>query len=180
MNIMKVSEGSFWYFGFGSNLLKQRIKLKNPSAVFITNAKLNGYRLSFSSKDYNPHTCVWHGGGATLIEDPDSFVWGCVWKLKNEDIKNLDKQEYTYEPITVEVVSPQNEVYICRSYHKDLDDKLDNRPSPQYKDIVLRGAEQNQLPEDYIDMIRNVEDNGFSGQLELYDEIISQIKHADA
>lgn len=35
-----ITKETFLYFGFGSNLLRQRIKLMNPSAVFKTTAKL--------------------------------------------------------------------------------------------------------------------------------------------
>ena len=37
------SEGDhFYYFAFGSNLLRERVSINSPSAVFVTTAKLEG------------------------------------------------------------------------------------------------------------------------------------------
>ena len=38
---------TFLYFGYGSNLLTERIHYQNPSAKAIGNAKLDDYKLEF-------------------------------------------------------------------------------------------------------------------------------------
>lgn len=45
---------TFLYFGYGSNLLTERIHFQNPSAKAIGNAKLDDYKLEFrlTSKVY--------------------------------------------------------------------------------------------------------------------------------
>jgi hypothetical protein len=53
MNILKsvitmsCRTDSFLYFAYGSNLLTERIHVKNPSAVAVSAARLDGYALTF-------------------------------------------------------------------------------------------------------------------------------------
>ena len=42
------SSNHFLYFAFGSNLLTERIHIKNPSAKFKCVAKLDRYKLAFN------------------------------------------------------------------------------------------------------------------------------------
>ena len=54
---------TFYYFAYGSNLLKDRIQLMNTSATFQTIGRLDGYQLDFDLKnDY------WHGCVANIVE----------------------------------------------------------------------------------------------------------------
>ena len=45
-------------------------------------------------------------------------------------------------------------------------------PSPHYKDIIIRGAQQNQLPENYLHFLKSIRDNGFQGDLTVYNDVI--------
>jgi len=47
MSLELVNE--FNYFAFGSNLLRERVRLNSPSANFVAAACLDGYRLGFGS-----------------------------------------------------------------------------------------------------------------------------------
>lgn len=42
------SDGSFYYFAYGSNLLTERIRLMNPSAEFVSVGKVSDFALSFA------------------------------------------------------------------------------------------------------------------------------------
>ncbi len=63
------SERTFLYFAYGSNLLKERIRINNTSAVFKTVGRLDGYHLDFDRK-----TTMWHGCAATIIEDKGTIL----------------------------------------------------------------------------------------------------------
>jgi len=45
---MESEESHFFYFGYGSNLSTDRIRVNNPSAVAVGPALLNGYKLDFN------------------------------------------------------------------------------------------------------------------------------------
>ena len=41
----------------------------------------------------------------------------------------------------------------------------DKRPSGVYKDVIVRGAKEHNLPACYVDMLERVEDNGYRGDV---------------
>ena len=110
---------TFLYFAYGSNLLKERLQLRNPSALIhcvatlkvtsprpaspITTSSLlracfffQDYRLVFGN--YNGLASErWHGGVATIEPNPGEEVWGVVWKMSITDLESLD--EYCFIPI---------------------------------------------------------------------------------
>ncbi|XP_075160153.1 gamma-glutamylcyclotransferase-like isoform X1 [Haematobia irritans] len=79
---------SFYYFGFGSNLLAKRLHIENPTADRIGPGKLQNYRL-----DFHTVTDRWFGAGATIVPSKGDHVWGAIWKLEGCDMKHLDNQK---------------------------------------------------------------------------------------
>ncbi|XP_042222221.1 gamma-glutamylcyclotransferase-like [Homarus americanus] len=79
------SRNCFLYFAYGSNLLKERIHINNPSAKMIDIGKLWGYRL-----DFNYFSQRWQGSAATIVEDPGNHLYGVLWEIGNEDMAKLD------------------------------------------------------------------------------------------
>ena len=106
---MTSNTGKFLYFAFGSNLLAERIHIKNPSAVFKTVGKVKGYKL-----DFGYFSQRWQGGAATITEDPDSIVYGIIWELNQEHQETLDKQE------SVPTVYRRIQVEVCRYSFRKL------------------------------------------------------------
>ena len=56
---------------------------------------------------------------------------------------------------------------ICRTYSLLKRDSDDVRPSPQYKDVILKGAAQNNLPKEYIEKLIDIETNGYTGEVQI-------------
>lgn len=92
--------------------------------------------------------------------------------MANKDIMSLDKQEGVdmgfYSPIEV-TVETETGPLLCRTY------KMNNlrpcAPSPQYKEVICLGAQQNGLPADYINKLQAVEMNNYTGPSVLLDDI---------
>lgn len=109
---------TFLYFAYGSNLLKERLQLKNPSAIVhcVASLKVTSTRRiwrraasprTFSSVSYTylifqDYKLVfgnynglasdrWHGGVATIEHSPGDEVWGVVWKMNISDLESLDE-----------------------------------------------------------------------------------------
>ncbi|KAL3859726.1 hypothetical protein ACJMK2_009927 [Sinanodonta woodiana] len=169
--------GKFLYFAYGSNLLKERLQMLNPSAEFVTVAKLQDYALEFRTYGNDPMESRWKGAPASIYQSLGACVWGCVWELRNEHKKTLDRQEgvhaHIYKPFEVNVISQHGQPLHCRTYMLNRScDEFDARPSPQYLDIIIRGAEQNQLPADYIAKLKAVEHNSYQGTVDIYNQIL--------
>jgi gamma-glutamylcyclotransferase len=113
----------FYYFAFGSNLLTKRIHVQNKSAVRVSNGILKNFKLEFGDFDLDKRifSPIWQGSPATIIQEQDSHVCGVVWKINNEDLKSLDKQEgvdnQIYKPLEVQIfVEKLQKTITCRTY----------------------------------------------------------------
>ncbi|XP_006635599.2 gamma-glutamylcyclotransferase-like [Lepisosteus oculatus] len=169
------NNGYFLYFAYGSNLLKERLHLKNPSAVFLCKGRLKNYALKFGLKKEAENN-RWHGGLATIQESRGDEVWGAVWKIGTIHLHSLDEQELVslqvYSPVEVKVEAEGGEL-LCRSYQ--MNDFEICLTSPQYKQVVCSGARQSGLPDDYINMLDSVETNTYDGATVL-DDIRESLK----
>lgn len=154
----------FYYFAYGSNLLKERLHVMNPTAEFVEVGFIQGYSLGF----YGTST-LWHGSYATVYKtSPDAKVFGCVWRLKMEDSQSLDLQEIGYRRIDVDVhvAHEPRDIIKCRTYEiLDIDRFIPGKdlPSPHYKHVIVSGAIEHRLPEEYIKQLKAIPDNGYVG-----------------
>ena len=78
-----------------------------------------------------------------------------------------------YRPIVVQVKDNSNNLYDCRTYQ--LISKSIGSPSPQYKDVIVRGAKQHQLPLEYIEKLTAICDNGNIEEVSIYNELMEII-----
>lgn len=85
------------------------------------------------------------------------------------------RQEGIYKALNVDVISEDRSPLTCRTYLLEpttVPSDWDMRPSPQYMDIIIRGAIQSNLPEEYISQLKNIEHNNYSGSVKVYDEVL--------
>ncbi|XP_072507175.1 gamma-glutamylcyclotransferase [Notamacropus eugenii] len=162
----------FLYFAYGSNLLKERLRLHNPSAEFVCVARLQDFKVDFGNYQGVTSTS-WHGGIATIIQSPGDEVWGVVWKMHVRNISSLDEQEGvgsgTYIPIEIDVHNQEGKVLTCRSYQ--MKNYVPAPPSPQYKKVICKGAKQNGLPSEYQRKLEEIETNHYEGPVKVLEEI---------
>ena len=80
-----------FYFAYGSNLNKQRMKERCKGAKFLQPYTRNGYKLIFSYRDLKePY-------GYANIEKRKNFkVPGAIWKITKEDEKRISALEGEY------------------------------------------------------------------------------------
>ncbi|CAG9581605.1 unnamed protein product [Danaus chrysippus] len=174
-----MASDTFLYFAYGSNLLKKRIHINNPTAVFIGIGKLNEHQLDFIKYSEN-----WRGSSATIIPTQDHYIWGAIWRLHNNDMKSLDRQEGVdtnwYFPKSVEVVTPEGEKLKCRTYQQTINPPLrapgeelpiERRPSSTYMDCIIKGAVECNLPEDYIVKLKKIPHNGQKASQKMIDQL---------
>ncbi|CAJ0959539.1 unnamed protein product, partial [Mesorhabditis belari] len=167
---MVVNKNFFYYFAFGSNLLQERIRIQNKGAIFHNIGLLNGFRLTFV--EYGER---WRGGVASIIEAPDGHVWGCVWKVPFEFSDELDRQEAGYHRLEVAIES-NGETIICRTYQYNGNHHKFHAPSPHYKMVIITGAREHELPEDYLKKLEAIPDNGFIGRVNVEVEAIKHMQ----
>lgn len=73
-----------------------------------------------------------------------------------------------YKPIFIQVTTINGEILNCRCYQQTREFELDRLPSTVYKNVMIRGARENGVPEDYItNQLEKIEDNGYTGEVEV-------------
>ncbi|XP_020380253.2 gamma-glutamylcyclotransferase [Rhincodon typus] len=158
-----VGEGDFFcYFGYGSNLLRERLRLQNPSAVQVGVGYLRGYKLAFGFPDLQES--AWGGGVATVIPSPEDVVWGVIWQLESADRPSLDDQEGVkiglYIPTQVNIQRENTGEVLCQTYQ--MNNFRSALPSPLYKEVICTGAKQSGLPAEYIKKLDAIKTNNYN------------------
>ncbi len=143
------------YFAYGSNMSLARLAARIPSVRRLGVGTLRGYRLVF-------HKAGERDGSAKcdafFTGDPTHEVLGVVYEIDPEGMDRLDAIEGAgsgYENRQVDVVLCQNSVVRAGVYCATvIDPSL--KPYDWYREHVIRGAIENNLPEQYIRGIRAV------------------------
>lgn len=169
-----MTEKTFLYFAYGSNLSSERIRLNNPSAVAKAPAILEGYQLNF-----NKGSIIWRGCVATIEENSKCEVYGVLWELDRTHLTTLDYQEgvarnnYRRFEVKVRICDQNGEPHsspITAYTYQLLKDRYlpegsDCRPSAVYKQVIVKGAREHRLPGHYIKKLENIKDNGYNGKV---------------
>jgi type I restriction enzyme, S subunit len=136
------------YFAYGSNLdIEQQLE-RTSSAQLKGVATLQDYKVVTNkiSKKYPGF------GMANLQQSEDESVWGAIYEITEEDMLKLDKNEKGYNRQRIEVVTEQGNNIEVVTYISNLTDNTLVAREP-YKETILRGARNQGLPEDYIDLL---------------------------
>lgn len=148
--------GTFHYFAYGSNMLGRRLRASNraPSARVIATGYLDGFRLTFDKASTD-------GSGKCDAEETGSAsdrVHGVVFEVERNDEAALDAVEgvkYGYRKGRVLVTAPTG-VFDCATYLATAKEAA-LRPYHWYKQLVVAGAVENDLPVPYVEWLRSVE-----------------------
>lgn len=81
-----------------------------------------------------------------------------------------------YKVISVIVTTITGEMLQCRCYQQIQDLDADRRPSIVYKNIMIQGARQNQVPEEYItNTLEAIIDNGYDGEVQVSLDLLKKL-----
>jgi cation transport regulator ChaC len=104
---------------------------------------LKDRRISFNKRSNDG------SGKANLLERPGDVTWGVLYEIDFKDLKMLDRVEAGYERVTVQVWKLDGNVVEAVTYvSANLTD--DPRAHEWYKGLVLSGAREHNLPQDYV------------------------------
>ena len=150
------------YFAYGSNIHWAQMKQRCPLAKFVCRAKLPAHRLAFTLKSAR-RNC----GVADVLPDKAKDVWGVVYELPANELKDLDKDEhfsqarpndqngYTREDYYVWQEGDTDQPLLVALYrgHPQLDPPL---PGDDYKELIVADAKHWNLPAEYIRQLESI------------------------
>jgi len=131
------------YFAYGSNMSSERLRSRIASVKVIGHAFLKDWKMVLNKRSRDG------SGKANLVESPGDVTWGVLYEIRNSDLETLDRVEGGYQRITVQVQQPGVTVVEAVTY---ISGNLTNDPRPYrwYKELLLSGAREHNLPQDYI------------------------------
>lgn len=141
-----------YYFAYGSNMSARRLKARIPEARIVDTGRVAGHELRFHK------TSQLDGSGKCDIcpsKEKDRCVYGVIYEISYADRVHLDAIEgsgvgYIRKEVMVQFSSGAKRkatTYFALTVDPSL------RPYHWYKEHVLRGAEENHLPVEYIEKI---------------------------
>lgn len=143
------------YFAYGSNMSVRRLLDRVPGAAVSGSGRLSGHELRFHKRSRD-------GSGkcnAFSTQRESAVVFGALFDIPVAEKALLDRLEglkFGYKEKTVIVLRPDGTSEDAVTYYAvDIDDAL--KPFTWYKDHVLIGAREGNLPADYIMSIEAVE-----------------------
>lgn len=142
------------YFAYGSNMLHAQLSQRCPSAEFLVAARLEGFTLGFTR-----YSLARGCGVLDIVPAEGASVWGGLFSLTAAELAALDVAEAVdqggYRRIAVEVARRddgrlEREV-VAYQVVVPLEEPVVS--SAAYLEIVLAGARQCGLPEDYLELL---------------------------
>ena len=144
------------YFSYGSNMSSKRLCNRVPSAKMFAVGTLDKHLLKFHKHSFRDNSAKCDIEFTNKSED---IVYGVLYEFDLNEKVNLDHAEglgLGYEIKTVQI-KVEDKIYEAFTYYgTDIDKNL--KPFHWYKNHVLKGAYEFDLPKDYIlEYIENIE-----------------------
>ena len=134
------------YFAYGSNMSHDQMRKKCPGSRFIKKTYLKRFEFV-----YDGYSNSRNGAVANIVHSEKDVVWGGLFEINDEDLDKLDRREgypISYNRKKVEVRDEDGNSYNSIVYFREAE-KI-GKPHQDYRDILLKGAKDCDLPVDYV------------------------------
>ena len=137
------------YFAYGANMSSERLRSHVCCARAIGRAKLLNQRMVCNKKGEDG------SGKANLIESPGDVVWGVLYEVDSAELHKLDRAEGGYNRMSTQSMTEGDNPIDVDVY---VSTKLTADPIPYtwYKDIILCGAREHELPTGYLQYLEQL------------------------
>lgn len=134
------------YFAYASNMNQAQMKRWCPASRFLKAARLEGVRFV-----YDGFSVTWDGAVGNIVTSQTEGAWGALYEITERDRLTLDAFEgypRSYEHREVEVTDRDGNVHRAMTYLRT--GRALGKPHPDYERIVIDGAKECGLPDEYI------------------------------
>lgn len=126
-----------------------------PNSHFLFPAYIDGYQFQ-----YDGYSRIREGAVANIVKKDKAIVWGGVYEINEADLKNLDRREgypSSYDRALLEVKDEESLPHKALVYFRT--GKKIGLPTIAYRDIILEGADNCGLPEEYKNQLIEISSN---------------------
>ena len=130
-----------YYFAYGSNMDENQMSERCPFSVKKNIGSLTDYKLFFSHNSKK-----WAGGVLSVKPEAGRLVWGTVYEITSEDLKNLDYYEgypriYDRKLVDINVKESKNKKSCWVYFSKKIEENV--VPSEDYVALVTEAHDRN-------------------------------------
>lgn len=148
-----MNEEHFFTFAYGSNMLCARLRDRCSSAESLGVAELNGFMLRWHKRSKDG------SGKCDIIRRPPPLmrVFGVLYRVAMRQKCLLDKAEGLgegYAEIDIDVFCEGKQIDAKAYQAADID--RSRKPYSWYRALVVAGAREHRLPEEYISQLEAV------------------------
>jgi len=136
-----------YYFAYASNMNHARMKERCPGGHFLKPVVLKGHRFV-----YDGFSVARQGATANIVKSELDSVRGALFEITEKDRQSLDVHEgypKEYDRKVVEVKDAEGNAYAEMTYFRPA--RALSKPHPDYEKLILAGAKDCRLPDDYVD-----------------------------
>jgi len=140
---------AMYYFAYGSNMKHTQMRERCPDSQFIKAVYLKNaeFRYDGQSKKWDNKAV------ANIVSADGQKVWGGLFEVSDNDLAELDSPlcegfPKSYGKKIVQVNDAEGKVYDAWVYFRI--GEIKGEPSGRYRNVILEGANNCNLPEDYI------------------------------
>ncbi|MCT3773372.1 gamma-glutamylcyclotransferase [Elizabethkingia anophelis] len=140
-------------FAYGSNMNLDRLKERVPSANKLFNVFIKGYTIKCNKVSTDGSS------KANIIktDNDDDIVWGVIFEIDDSEKSNLDEYEQGYNDSILSFLDSENNPHEAQVYIADesaVNEEL--LPYDWYKEYIVSGAKENNLPKEYIEKLEAI------------------------
>ncbi|MGZ7065433.1 MAG: gamma-glutamylcyclotransferase family protein [Candidatus Aminicenantales bacterium] len=135
------------YFAYGSNMNHAQMKERCPGGRFLRSVVLQRHRFV-----YDGYSVTRQGATANIVKSEVDRVRGALFEITEKDRLALDSYEgypKDYDRKIVDVNDAEGNAYAAVTYFRPV--RALGKPHPDYEKVILAGARDCKLPEQYID-----------------------------
>ncbi len=135
-----------FYFAYGSNMSHEQMKERCPDSSFLHRAFLVEYSFVYDGWSER------RGGPvANIVRGENGIVWGGIFEISEQDLETLDRFEgypHVYAREKLLVKDDSETEYEAWVYFRST--QKSGNASSQYRKIILAGAKDCSIPEEYV------------------------------
>lgn len=135
-----------FYLAYGSNMNHQQMKKRCPGARFLRRVYVESYKFVYDGQSNSRNSPV-----ANIVSAKGGRVWGGLFEINEDNLAALDRYEdypNSYDRSELDAKDDQNNLYKAWAYYRT--GKNIGEPSEEYRGIVIEGARNCGLPEEYV------------------------------
>lgn len=142
------------YFSYGVNLNPRVMDTFCHNSIFLSPGYIPDLKLRFDGQSK-----MRPGATANIQEAPGKIVWGAIYEIREEELRQLDDWEgyptlYDRKQVTVLTADGLKYENVWVYFREG---QVEGRPGPEYLGDVIEGARIRGLPFSYIEMLEAVE-----------------------